>query len=436
MQLQYGLDEKVPFVKTLLFGIQWAVLLISTIIILGRVVGMIQYDDLFSQILYLRKLLMISSVTLVIQIFRGHRLPLIPGPSAVLLIGILASASFSVSVVYTSIMAGGAILVILSISGLLRHVNRFFTANVISVVLILIAFTMTPAIMDLIIDKKGGVNPSYNMIFAIVMIFIMFVFHRILKGIWKSTIVIWSIVLGSILYFFILQVKQSVPSYEGPWLDSFLYNLNTDLSFHPGVMISFLFCFIALLINDLGSIQSVNEILEVRDREGRVKRGVFVTGLANLLAGFMGVIGPVNFSISPGIILSTGCASRFTLIPAAVIMFILAFLPHVTGAMGNIPPVVIGAVLAYLMAIQIASGLLVAFKEAEGKGFGMENGMVIGISIFLGTIVTFLPDTVTGTISPVLKPLLANGFVAGVTSAVLMEQILIKKGTKDATKGK
>ncbi len=436
MELQYGLDDKVPFIKNLLFGVQWAVLLISTIIILGRVVGMIHYTDQFSQILYLRKLLIISSVTLVIQTFWGHRLPLIPGPSAVLLIGILACISFPVSVIYTSIMAGGVIIVLLSISGLLSHVNRIFTANVISVVLILIAFTMTPAILDLIIDKKGGINPSYNMLFAIVMIFIMFIFHRLLKGIWKSTIVIWSIVLGSVAYFIILHSGHSESPYEGPWLDSFLYNLNADLSLHTGVIISFFFCFIALLINDLGSIQSVNEILEIKDREGRVKRGVFITGLANLSAGFMGVIGPVNFSISPGIILSTGCASRFTLIPAAVIMFILAFLPHVTGAMGNIPPVVIGAVLTYLMAAQIASGLMVAFKDTEKKGFGMENGMVIGISIFLGTIVTFLPDAVTGSISPVLKPVLANGFVAGVTSAILMEQILIRKGTKGGNQGK
>ena len=165
MQLQYGLDEKVPFIKNILFGMQWAVLLISTIIILGKVVGLIHYPDQFSQILYLRKLLIVSSVTLFIQIFLGHRLPLIPGPSAVLLIGILASASFPVSVIYTSIMTGGLIVVVLSISGLLRHVNRFFTANVISVVLILIAFTMTPAIMDLIIDKKRRSKPPHTICF-------------------------------------------------------------------------------------------------------------------------------------------------------------------------------------------------------------------------------------------------------------------------------
>ena len=116
-------------------------------------------------------------------------------------------------------------------------------------------------------------------------------------------------------------------------------------------------------------------------------------------------------------------------------MFMLAFLPRVTGAMGNIPPVVIGVVLAYLMASQIASGLMVAFKDAESEGFEMENCMVIGLSIFLGTIVTFLPSAVTENIAPALRPVLANGFVAGVTIAILMEQILITKRIKSGTKG-
>lgn len=427
MDLQYGLDEKPPFLKTLLFGMQWAVLLISTIIILGKVVGLIQYADQFSQILYLRKLFFVSSITLIIQALWGHRLPLLPGPSAVLLIGVIACKTFDVSVIYSSIMIGGIVVAVISMSGLLKHVNRLFTGNVISVVLILIAFTMAPAIMDLIIDKKSGIIPSHNLSFAMVMIFIMFLLHRFLKGIWKSTIVIWAIVTGSAVYYTVFPVSPPTVIYEGPWLNSFLYDMNFQMSFHPGVIISFLFCFIALVINDLGSIQSVNEVLNVQEREGRVKRGVTITGFANLFSGFMGVIGPVNYSISPGIILSTGCASRFTMIPAAVIMFVLAFLPHASGVIGNIPSVVTGSVLIYLMASQIAAGLLVAFNTSGKKKFGMENGMVIGISIFLGTIIAFLPETVTETIPLSLRPLLANGFVAGVISAMLMERILFKK---------
>lgn len=427
MQFRYGLDEKPPLIKTLLFGFQWAALLISTIIILGKVVGTIHYPDQYGQILYLQKLLFLSSVTLVIQIFYGHRLPLLPGPSAVLLIGVIACRSFSISEIYSSIIIGGAVIAVFSASGLSVYINRFFTGNVISVVLILIAFTIAPTIMELMTDKKSGVDPAVNLGFSLVAVFIMFLMHRVLKGILKSTIIIWAVILGTFIYntYFAVNIA-SVPD-NLRWANSFLKDMNFQLSFHPGVIVSFMFCFIALVINDLGSIQSVNEVIETVDRDRRVKRGLIITGASNIAAGFMGIIGPVNYSISPGVMLNTGCASRYTLIPAGVIMFLLSLMPVVTGYMGNIPSVVIGSILAYVMASQIAAGLIVAFRETETTGFRMENGMVIGISIFLGTIVAFLPQNVIESIPVYLRPVLTNGFVAGVICAVIVEQILFKK---------
>lgn len=438
MKFEYGPDERTPFLKTLLFGFQWAVLLISTIIILGNVVGTIHHTGQYGQILYLRKLFFVSAITLISQIFWGHRLPLITGPSAVLLIGIIACKSFHVSVIYSSIAIGGAIVAVFSMSGLLKYVNRLFTGNVISVVLILIAFTLAPTIMDLMIDRSSGINPSYNMSFALISVFIMFLFHGRLKGTLRSTLIIWAIIFGSVAYYLIFPVKPPSLFHNGSLISAFFDDMNLKLSFHPGVIISFLFCFAALVINDMGSMQSVNEILEIQEREGRVKRGVTITGFANMAAGFLGVIGPVNYSISPGVILNTGCASRFTLIPAAIIMLALSFLPGVTGVVVGIPSVVIGSVLAYVMASQIAAGLMVAFRDTGKKGFRMENGMVIGISIFLGTLVAFFPAAVVESIPLYLRPVLTNGFVAGVTSAVLMEQILIRKksGEADGVKDK
>lgn len=430
MEFQYGLDEKPPFLKTLLFGFQWAALLIATVIILGKVVGDIHSADQYAQILYLRKLFFISSITLACQVFFGHRLPLLPGPSAVLLIGIMACNSFDFPVIYSSIVIGGAVVALVSMSGLLRYINRLFTNNVISIVLILIAFTLAPEILNLMIDKKSGIDPSYNLGFALTTVFIMFLLHGFLKGVLKSIIVIWAIIFGSIAYYLVFPINITAATGNSSWISSAFVNMNFKLSFHPGVIISFLFCYFALLINDLGSIESVNEILELRERQGRVKRGITITGFANMAAGFFGVIGPVNFSISPGIILSTGCASRFTMIPAAVILFILSFLPAVTEVIGDVPSVVIGAVLAYVMASQIAAGLIVAFKDTGKEGYRMENGMVIGFSIFLGTIVAFLPTGIVENIPLYLRPVLTNGFVAGVISAVFLEQILIKNRGK------
>ncbi len=431
MKFQYGLDDLPPLLKTLLFGSQWAALLISTILILGKVVGIIHYPDQYGQILYLQKLFFISSITLIIQIFWGHRLPLLPGPSAVLLIGVIASSAFGMPVIYSSIIIGGILIAAFSISGLLKYVTGLFTSNVVSVVLILIAFTIAPTIMDLMIDKNSGIDPSRNMSFALVTVFLMFLFHRLLKGTLKSTLVIWAIIFGSVIYYFIFPVNPPSPAVKGPQVNIFFSDMTLKPVFHPGVIISFIFCFIALLINDLGSIESVNEVLEAQDRKGRVKRGITVTGLANIAAGFMGVIGPVNYSISPGIIINTGCASRYTLIPAALLMLVMSFLPIVTGIIVNIPSVIIGSVLAYVMASQIAAGLIVAFKDKGSEEFRMESGMVIGISIFLGTIVAFFPDSMVESIPLYLRPVLTNGFVAGVISAILMEQIFLRKNEGD-----
>ena len=83
-----------------------------------------------------------SGIALLFQIFLGHRLPIIPGPSAVLLIGVIAGQGAGASAIYTSVITGGLFIVLLSTTGLFRYLRRLFTVNVIAVVLLLIAFTL------------------------------------------------------------------------------------------------------------------------------------------------------------------------------------------------------------------------------------------------------------------------------------------------------
>ena len=428
MQFEYGLDQRVPFFKSFLFGLQWAALIVSSIVILGKVVAGLHFGDPSSQIIYLQKILFLSAVTLLSQIFWGHRLPLIPGPSAVLLIGVVASQGFGLSTIYSSVAVGGLFITILSVSGLFRYFQKLFTSNVVAVVLLLVAFTLAPTIQNLITDGKSGIHPLYNMGFALALVFLMFFFYRLLSGIWKSTLIIWAVIAGSFFYFLIFSPGLSDDLFlDAPCFSGFFQQMTLHLSIQPGVLISFVFCFIALSVNDLGSIQAVAELLEPADIGKRITRGISFTGLANIVSGFFGVIGPVNYSLSPGVIVSTKCASRFTLLPAAAIVLMLSFSPAVTGFIGSVPSVVIGAVLAYVLTSQIAAGLIVAFRASEGEGFCFENGLVIGLSILLGTIVAFLPTQLINILPTFLRPIIGNGFVAGVVSVLLLEHVFLRK---------
>ncbi len=423
MKLQYGLDDRPPLIKSCLIGIQWAAILISSIVILGKVVGAVQLSEPLDQIVYLQKIFFICAVTLFYQLFWGHRLPLLPGPAAVLLVGVIASQGFGTDVVYSCVTVGGISVAFLGASGIFKHLRRFFTADVIAVVLLLIAFTLSPTIQKLILYGETGVSPLSNLSFAFVLIFAMLMGYRFLTGIWQSTLIIWAVIIGSLIHRFIFPESGSpgIPA-DIPWCRDFFRNMVLPFSIQPGVLISFLFCYIALAINELGAIQAVNEMLQATDMDRRIAKGVSVTGLANTVSGFFGVIGPVDYTITPGIIAATRCASRFTLVPTAIIMFVLAFLPSVIGFMGSVPSVVIGAILAYVMVTQVAAGLMVAFQN--GEDFRFEDGLVIGASILLGTLVAFLPVEVFNGLPPFLRPVLGNGFVAGVACALVMEQLL------------
>lgn len=311
----------------------------------------------------------------------------------------------------------------MGLTGFFGHVQRLFTPRVVATVLLLIAFTLTPAILRLLTTANLGSSPLQNLIFASVLSILLLAGNRYLKGIWRSTLIIWSMIGGTVLYLLLFPV--AIEPFHGrlPIISSFFSGLTTDFSFDAGVFLSFVFCFLGLSINDLGSIESIAELLKPQGIDNRVNRGVTLTGLANVFSGVLGVVGPVNFSMSPGIVLSTGCASRFALIPTAVILSALAFFPSLMRIIGSVPSVVIGTILLYILCFQVAAGLAVVF---EAELFSLETGLVVGLPLLLANMVAFLPEGIVSTFPLVLRPVLGNGFVVGVALVFVLEHVIFR----------
>ena len=418
MYTKYGLDDKPKRREIFLFGLQWFAVAIPSIIIIGKVVGVLETGG--NYVPYLQKLFFIVGIFMIVQIYWGHRLPLVLGPATVLLIAILTSFDRGVGSINSSIMIGGLILAVLAISGLFKHVKKLFTPRVIMVILMLISFTLTPTIINLI-GAGGQISATYNLIFSLGFIFAIFVANAFLKGIWKSTLTLSSLIAGSISYHLILGTSNSTD------LNLSILALPSNLLGHLtvpdiGVLIAFLISFIALAINDLGSIQSVGTILKAEDVEKRVSRGITFTGVGNMIAGLFGVIGYVNYTLSPGVIAATGVASRFTLVPAAIGLLLLAFSPVTISLISSIPSPVIGVILLYLLIAQIGAAMLIAIESNAIRT--VDEGVTVGLPILLGTIIAFLPPATAGQLPLVIRPLITNGFVMGVMAVLLLEHIL------------
>ncbi|NLO21974.1 MAG: purine/pyrimidine permease [Syntrophomonadaceae bacterium] len=426
MKLKYGLDDRPPSLEMLAYGLQWLALTIPALVIIGQVVAGVQFGNVHEQIVYLQKLCFITGVLLIAQILWGHGMPLVIGPSTVLLIGILASQGSSLDSIYSAIFLGGLVLAVLAYSGLFSLVQGLFTPRVVVVILLLIAFTMAPTIMNLVIARDSSVPLIYNILFTLLAVSLLFAAEHHIKGVWKATLVLWAILLGSIFYYLIFpSSQQGLNAVNTPYLAPFWNDFSFNLVVDPGVLLSFLLCFLALSINDLGSIQSLSSFLQADRIEKRTRRGMGLTGLGNMLSGWMGVIGPVNFSMSPGVIAATLCASRYPLLPAGMGLILISFSPWLMNYMGHIPQVIIGCILIYLMSIQIAASL-VMLKEKEAL-LNFSSGIVIGFPLILATLIAFMPGEVVGTLPSILRPLIGNGFVMGVIMVMLLEHLLLKE---------
>ncbi|HEX7504068.1 MAG TPA: solute carrier family 23 protein, partial [Syntrophales bacterium] len=171
--------------------------------------------------------------------------------------------------------------------------------------------------------------------------------------------------------------------------------------------------------------QSMNALAAPPDMARRIDRGILVTGIANIVSSFLGVIGQVNYSLSLGVVLSSGCLSRWTLVPAAAILLALAFSPLAIAFLGNVPAVVIGASLIYVLSTQVAAGLMVLFGAA--RKLELQDGLVVGMPLLVAVVVAFLPAAAVSTFPPLIRPVAGNSFVMGVLAVLFLEHILFSQ---------
>ena len=317
MNLKYGIDSRPPFGQLMLYSLQWFVLAIAVVVTsLFIAVG-----SPAERVLYAQKVFALMGIATIVQALWGHRMPIVVGPASVLLVGIITTLAAQGDVVntnkiYTAVLIGGVVIALLSIGRVLEHLQRIFTPRIVIVILMLIAVTLSPTIKNLIFPTGAEARHAFGLWFTIIGVPLMALAASKLQGVLKSIVVPVALLIGCIVYYAIYggfgEVFSQYTSSEGPLL-------LPQLEFDGSIILAFLLCYVALLINDIGSTQSLGAMLGTTDTDKRCRHGVGITGLFNILAGGIGIIGPVNYSMSPGVIASSSCASRYALLPAGAV---------------------------------------------------------------------------------------------------------------------
>lgn len=411
MNLKYRIEDRLPASQMAIYALQWFILAVAV------VVTSVFVAPAEERLFFAQKLFGVMGVAGLVQVIWGHRMPLVVGPAAVLLVGVLSStqAEANPTAIYTSIALGGVLITLLTFGGLMRYVQRLFTPRIVVVILMLIAFTLTPVIKNLVFPAQAShAEHIFGFAFTLVACPAMVVLNRTLRGVAKSLVIPIALVIGSVAYYAIFPLAEFTPS--DVTLDGLFIS---ELKFDWGLIAAFIICFIALLINDIGSIESLGKMLQTDNMPTRLKHGVRITGIANIVAGSMGILGPVNYSMSPGIVASTGCASRYALIPATLLLMLCSLSDKVIWALTAIPNPVIGVILLFLMGTQLAASFEMLHSTQSVRSFG--DGLTIGLPLMMAMLFQLMPR---GIMPQIIEPLVGNGFAMGVIVVIIMEHVV------------
>ncbi|MFB0506683.1 MAG: uracil-xanthine permease family protein [Thermodesulfobacteriota bacterium] len=428
VDLIYDLDDIPPWKRCLIYGIQWALIMIPSLTIFSTISS--EYLGLHGgeEVLFFQRLLVTVGAVMILQTLWGHRYPLLDGPASALLLSFIILAPYGISTIQGGMMAGALLLVLLSVFGLVRYLEPFFTDNVIGVILILVALTLIPYLAPMVIGAGRGFphgDPSVFGVSVLVMVAIA-LFSNWFTGFPKTISLFLGIMLGTLLMW-ALGRMDVIGVREAHWFSlprPFLPGLP---KFSLSATITFLVAYVAVIINAVGSIYSMGEVVGKEGMMGRVNRGIAVTGLGGLGAGILGVVGTVSFAFSPGVVLVTRVGTRFAVTVCGGLLFSLAFFSKFLAILASFPTSVVGAAMITAMAAQIGAGISIITRS--GRSLDGRDYMVVGIPVLMGGLVSILPGTFFEAFPATVHALLKNGLVVGILLVLILEHLLLPRRT-------
>ncbi|MCX6689913.1 MAG: purine/pyrimidine permease, partial [Methanoregula sp.] len=189
----------------------------------------------------------------------------------------------------------------------------------------------------------------------------------------------------------------------------------------PWLIVAFFFCYFTLLVVDFSAVESMELELEPKGMDKRFQRGMAVTGLSSVVAGFVGGIGCANSCFSMNIVQASRQGSRYPLALTGILFIIIGCSPLVISILMAIPPVVIACLFIYLLGGMFAASVNLAKERTRGINYN--SGLVIGVSLIFAILISFLPVATKTVMSARIEPLLANAFIVGIFSALVIEHI-------------
>jgi uracil-xanthine permease len=425
LELRYGVEDRLPLLPSILFGLQHVLIMFSAMIATPLVVGqMLNLSGELRSVMFTGVMLGCGIGTMISALgvlWIGARLPLLLGTYTVYIGPIVAIGKVQgLGAVTAAMLMGG--LMLLVISPIIGRLRALFPPVVVGILLVVTGLSL----MKIATNVALGTNTPYygkpiTLGFLVGSVVLIGIIANLKNRLIKSLSVLISVV---ILY--VLGVVTGLANLEAvgsaPWfrLPAFLpYGLDWPNS---GGLSTFLIDHLVAAIYTMSITLALCAMLGIEKPERRIRGAVAGDGLGSVIAGLFGGVSLISYDQNVGAVSLTGVASRFVVAAAGAILIVMAFFPKLGAVVGMIPPFLLGGTLLFMFGMIVVVGV----KILSTMPLSQRDVLLIAISVGLSMITNFAPASVFDALSPSIRIVAADGMVVGTLAAVLLNVALPK----------
>ncbi|MCH6265542.1 purine/pyrimidine permease [Neobacillus citreus] len=413
-------------------GIQWAVFMLTNVIAVPVVVGAAFHMAPAEIADFMQRMLFVTGIATLIQIFFGHRLPLVEGAAGMwwaifILLGTMSTPANQGNVLQQlemGLIIAGILLAIIGFLPIIEKIRLLFTPIVTGVYLILLVSQLSGSFLKSMLGftATGHLNGKITLISFLVIFIILFISLKT-NGILRSLGPLVGIIVGWTMFHF-LGLIDTNQSYEpSRWFSiPKMFAWGTP-KFDIGIILTTLLTSVVLISNVISSVLVVGLALEKRVKPNQYQKGIFGNGVGLIFSGLFSVVGVIPLAISAGFIMTTGIKKLLPLIIGAILITVSGFFPYIGGFLATLPLEVAYASLFTMFTQLLGFGI----RDLMGQEPTGRNLMVIGISLMTGIGIMFLPPEAFENIAPWLRNIVSNGLLIGLILCFLLEHLVFQK---------
>lgn len=267
------------------------------------------------------------------------------------------------------------------------------------------------------IPGEVNIDPAVSLLSIVIALLVIIISIKGSANVRKYALLI-GIIIGWIAYAIIFET-ESVAGGQASGFSFELFPLGSP-AWDIGIILTVVLTGLLNTANTFGALKGTDSMYGTAATNKQYRNSFTLTGLVTGFAGMFGLVPYSPYVSSIGFLNQTGIYNRMPFLLGGFMFFMMGVIPPV-GAFFSTLPLSIGSAVLFVSYLQIVISSRNFFSLVK---WNTRNVYRSAIPLFVGIIIMTMPAYYFNSLPEIIRPLLSNGLIVGITLALILENLI------------